>query len=438
MSVVERETDVLVVGAGPAGLAAAWALRQAGAGNVTVLERESEPGGVPRHCHHLGFGLRDLGVALTGPSYARMRVERAVAAGAEVLTGTSVTGWTAPLIGPGPFVAEVTSPEGPELVRARAVVLATGARERSRAARGIPGDRPEGVYTTGLLQQMVYLHHLPVGRRAVIVGAEHVSYSALLTLRHAGVEPVAMVTGHRRPQTYRVFHELSQVALAVPVLTLTTVERIEGHGRVSAIHVRHEDGRRARIPCDTVILTGDWIPDHELAVAGGLGLDPGTKGPEVDARLRTWVPGVFAAGNLVHPVLSADVAASNAMALVAAVADHLRRPNPGGRVLGVPLQASGGLGWVFPQRVVPGGPQPPHGPVVLWPAQELQTGAIQVRQGDQVLARVHHNHRVTPSRPFGISAGWIDQVDPEGPPVQIQAIRPGLGHAGKPSDDRPR
>ena len=165
--------DALVVGAGPAGLAAATALRSGGAGTVVVVDRENEAGGIPRLCEHTGFGLRDLRRVLSGPAYARRWIERAVACGVDIRTRTMVTGWAAP------GRAEVTGPSGVLEMDARAIVLATGARERPRAARLIPGTRPSGIFTTGQLQQWVHREHLPVGRRAVVVGAEHISYSAV-------------------------------------------------------------------------------------------------------------------------------------------------------------------------------------------------------------------------------------------------------------------
>jgi len=172
-------TTVVVVGAGPAGLAAARELGTAGVGPVVVVEREAAAGGVPRHCDHSGFGLQDLRRSLTGPAYARLLTRRATAAGVALRLSTTATD-----VADDGSVALV-GPDGIDVVRPRAVVLATGARERPRSARLVPGDRPAGVFTTGQLQQWVLLAHLPVGRRAVVVGAEHVAYSAVLTLRHA-------------------------------------------------------------------------------------------------------------------------------------------------------------------------------------------------------------------------------------------------------------
>ena len=181
--------DVAIIGAGPAGLTAATYLVRSTLLNVVVLERESEPGGIPRHSDHLGYGIRDLKTFITGPAYARRLAAEALRVGVTIRTDTMVTGWA------GDTTLELTSPRGREQLEARAVILATGARERPRAARLIPGDRGAGVYTTGHLQNVVHLKHGSVGRRAVVVGAELVSYSAVLTLRQAGCAAALMTTG---------------------------------------------------------------------------------------------------------------------------------------------------------------------------------------------------------------------------------------------------
>ena len=212
---------VAVVGGGPAGLAAAVELRRRGVREVVVLEREPEAGGIPRHAKHAGFGLRDLRRPLSGPAYARRWVELAREAGVEVLEETMVTGWgeggrpaaaadgltgssrRAGASGPGSL--ELTSPRGRSTLEPAAIVLATGCRERPRSARLVPGSRPAGVMTTGMLQQLVYLRGLPAGRRALVVGAEHVSFSAILTLAHGGADTVALTTELRRHASLAAF-----------------------------------------------------------------------------------------------------------------------------------------------------------------------------------------------------------------------------------------
>ncbi len=304
----ERAVDVLVVGAGPAGLATAAGLAAAGAGRVEVLERERQAGGVPRHCHHGGFGDRAVaGLAvpgLSGPRYARRCVEAAVRAGATVRTGVTATGWA------GPRTLDTTSPGGLERLTARAVVLATGARERPRAARLVPGSRPAGVYTTGELQQAVHVFGQRVGTRAVVVGAEAVSYAALDTLRRAGVRVVAHVAPAARPDAPAARVAVARLWHGIPLLTDTDVAELVGRGRLSGVRLRHRTGRSAQVACDTVVFTGDFVPDHELARRGGVPLAPGTRGPDVDAAFRTARHGVFAVGNVAHAVEPARVVAA--------------------------------------------------------------------------------------------------------------------------------
>ena len=259
----DRHEPVVIIGAGPSGLAAAAAI--APHAQVLVLERETQAGGIPRHCMHTGFGLRDLHRSMSGPAYARGLVMRALDAGARLETRTMVTGWA------DPNTLEVTSPEGRRRISASAIVLATGARERARAARHIPGDRPAGVYTTGQLQQAVHLFHQRIGSRAVVVGAEAVSWSAVLTLREAGCDVVTLTTRHERPDVYAPVPLVGRFALRVGVRTSTRVTAVLGHGRVTGVEVEHlHTGAREVIACDTVVFTGDWIPDHELARAAGL------------------------------------------------------------------------------------------------------------------------------------------------------------------------
>jgi thioredoxin reductase len=341
--------DALVVGAGPAGLAAATALKAAGTGRVMVLDREDEAGGTPRLCEHTGFGWRDLRRILTGPAYARRWVERAAAGGVDIRTSSMVTAWAAP------GQVEVTGPDGLLRVEARVVVLATGARERPRAARLVPGTRPPGIFTTGQLQQWVHRQHLPLGGRALIVGAEHVSYSAVLTLRDAGVVPVALATDLPQTQTFRSFDLATRVGLRVPVWTRTAVTGVTGRDRVEAVLLRGADGTERTVAVDVVVFSGDFIPDNELARLAQLTIDPGTKGPACDGDGMTTSPGVFATGNLVHPAETADVAARRAMSVGRAAATWLRDgdrhpvdPAP------VRLRVADPLLWTVPNRAEPG------------------------------------------------------------------------------------
>ena len=417
--------DVVVVGAGPAGLSAARELRRLGVGSVLVADREAAAGGVPRHSFHTGYGLRDRRRVMTGPSYAQALAGAAVAAGAQLRTGTTVTGLA--LCSGGPHQVTLTSAAGIETVPAAAVLLATGCRERPRAARLVPGDRPAGVMTTGELQQRVYLGGERLAGRALVVGAEHVSFSAAVTLAHAGAEVVALVTGHERQQSYAAFRLGAALRWRIPVWTRVTVSRIVAgqgaeRGRLAGVEVTR-DGTARFVPCETVVFTGDWIPDHELARRAGLGLDPGTRGPAVDTALATSVPGVFAAGNLVHAAETADIAALSGRHAAQWVTAFLRGEPGAGPVVParVPVLVEPPLRWISP-NVAGAGAAPPLGRFVLRSGEFRRGARLEARQDGRLLTR-SRPVRLIPERPVHLAAGWLDQVDKAGGPVRVVTSR---------------
>jgi NADPH-dependent 2,4-dienoyl-CoA reductase/sulfur reductase-like enzyme len=409
--------DVLVIGGGPAGLTAAAHLAPRVPGQVLVLEREPEAGGIPRHSDHTGYGVRDLRRVMTGPAYARRLTADALRAGAVVRTRATVTHWT------GDRTVEFTSPEGRFRVEPRAVVLATGARERPRAARRVPGDRPAGVYTTGRLQTDVHLHHRTPGTRAVVVGAELVSWSAAVTLRGAGCRVALMTSEYARTESYTAFDLGGRALLRVPVAHRTRVVRIIGRPRVEAVEAEDLDtGARRTVPCDTVVFTGDWIPDHELARSAGLELDPHTRGPLVDTALRTSRPGVFAAGNLLHPVDTADIAALDGRHVADTVVAHLGAAGtaePDGPAAGVRLLADGPLRWISPGVLRPGDPAPPRGRLLLWTDEFIRVPTVTVRQGGRVVSRRRVAWPAAPGRVFRVPFSVIRGISPGGGPVTL-------------------
>ncbi|MFC9605300.1 NAD(P)/FAD-dependent oxidoreductase [Streptomyces niveus] len=406
----ERAVDVLVVGAGPAGLALASRLAATGSVGVEVVDREDEPGGVPRHCFHSGFGLRDAGRPMTGPAYALHWADAAVHAGATLRTGVTVTGWSDPVEpATAPLGVDVTSPAGPERITARAVVLATGARERPRATRLVPGTRPAGVFTTGELQRTVHVHHRPAGRRAVVVGAESVSYSAVRTLREAGVEVVAMVTELPYHQAAPVTALDARLRHGVPLLVGARVGELLGRGRLSGVALRHRDGRRTTIACDTVVFTGDWIPDHELARRGGVPLDRATRGPAVDGSFRTDRAGVFAVGNLLHAVEPAGTAAREGLLAAGPVLRHL---TDGARpAVRVPVEVDAPLLWIAPNRIDPADPCVATGGFTLRTESRLGPwSTLVVSRGGRVLHRQRLLRSAVPNRTLRLSAAWTANV----------------------------
>lgn len=408
-----RRASVLVVGGGPAGLTAAAAIAPQVAGEVVVIEREAETGGIPRHSDHLGYGIRDLQRFISGPAYARRLTESAVVAGATLETSAMVTGWA------GERTMDVTSPSGRYAVDADVIVLATGARERPRPARRIPGDRPAGIYTTGQLQNLVHLHHFDVGERAVVVGAELVSWSAVMTLREAGCRTVAMTTHYDKSESYVAFRVPGQLALRVPVVAHTRLVRINGRRRVESVEVEDlRTGHRRIIECDTVVMTGDWIPDHELVRSGGLDLDAGTLGPLVDTTLTTSRRGVFAIGNLLHPVDTADVAALDGRHVAAHVVAALRAgEQPTTRGVGLATEAP--LRWVAPQIWRPGGPDPARGRLLLWTDEFRRFPTIVACQNGREIGSARLPWPAAPGRVFRVPFNVVTDALVDDGPVRL-------------------
>ena len=404
---------VVVVGGGPAGLAAALELRRRDTTDVVVLDREQVAGGIPRHARHQGFGLRDLRRPLSGPAYARRYARLAEEAGAEIRTETMVTGWSPD----GPL--ELTGPRGREVLTSDAIILSTGCRERPRSARLVPGSRPDGVMTTGTLQQLVYLKRLPVGERALVVGAEHVSFSALLTLAHGGARAVGMTTELPRHQTLPLFRAGASLRWRTPLWMRTAVTAIHGRPRVEEVELTDLDSGMTRaVACDTVVFTADWIPDHELAVMGGLAMDPGTGGPRVDAALRTSRPGVFAAGNLLHGAETADVAAlSGRHAAVGAAAFVRGSAWPDASV---PIECEPPLRWISPSAVAPpGAGRPPRDRFMLRSHAFVARPRVEIAQEGATLwsGRIRS---LVPGRSARLPAGWVESVDAAGGAVSVR------------------
>lgn len=389
-------TDVLIIGAGPTGLSAAAVLAAQGV-RVRVIDRDEAAGGVPRHSDHPGYGLRE-GRVLTGPAYARRLVARATEAGARIDVRATVTDLR-PIAGGGAEV-DITSPGGRETESARAVVLATGCRERPRSARLVPGSRPSGVLTTGWLQRLVHLGHGSPGRRAVVVGAEHVSYSAVVTLADAGCRTVAMVTQAQEHVSFAAFDLSARARYRFPLLTRTRVAEIHGGDRVTGVTIERADGRRAHVECDTVIFTGDWMPESDLAVRAGIDRDPRTHGPLVDTRARTRTPGIFAAGNVIHPASTADSCARDGGHIAAAVLPWLSDstwPDTWSTI-----EVAAPLLWSAPGLFVPG----ESGPLRLQTAQAANGPRLVIEQDGRAIWRGRLPY-IRPTRPFALPAAAL-------------------------------
>ncbi len=398
--------DVVIVGGGPAGLAAAVALRRAGAGRVAVFEREQELGGIPRHTNHTGFGLRDLHRVMSGPRYAQRYIQMAERAGVSLHPGVLATSFLAGAM----IDVTRTGIQGLETVETRALLVATGVRERPRAARQIPGDRPAGVMTTGALQQLVRAK-LPVGRRAVIVGAEHVSFSAVMTLAHAGCSTAALLTDQAHHQTYAPLAWATTGRRRIPIITEVTVVEIVGKRRVEAVVL--SNGRR--IACDTVVFTADWIPDHELARSAGLPIDPASRAISVSSGLHTSQSGVFAAGNVLHGAETAEVCAFDGCHAAHSIARWLGggpwpdRP--------VPIVCDAPLIWSAPHALADTGA--PRRRILLRTSAPVPR--ITARQGERELWVGRPHGTPEPLRSMWIPDTWRSEVDFAAGPITLTA-----------------
>lgn len=347
MKVINK--DAVIIGGGPAGLAAAIQLKKKGIDDILILEREKHLGGILRQCIHDGFGLTRFGESLSGPEYAQRFIDEANKLGIEAIVDTTVLSIT-----PDKIVNAINR-EGSVFYKAKAVILAMGCRERARGALGIPGSRPSGIYNAGVAQSYINLHNTMVGKEVVILGSGDIGMimARRLTLEGAHVKAVFEVMPYASGLPRNIEQCLNDYG--IPLYISHTVTKVHGQRRIEGVTVSKVDETLCPIPgtekyfsCDTLILSVGLIPENELSLMAGVELDTHTRGAYVDDSYQTSCPGIFAAGNVLHVHDLVDFVSIEAEKMADAVAEYIQSgflPDAG-----VPIIAGQNIGHAIPQK----------------------------------------------------------------------------------------
>lgn len=346
--------DIVIIGGGPAGLAAAEAAVQAGARDVLILERDTRLGGILNQCIHNGFGLHTFKEELTGPEYAARFEARVRALQIEYKLGTMVLS-----ISPKKTVTAVSREEGLVTIEAKAVILAMGCRERARGALNIPGFRPAGIFSAGTAQRLVNMEGYMPGREVVILGSGDIGLimARRMTLEGAKVRVVAELQPYSGGLKRNIVQCLDDYG--IPLKLSHTVTEIHGKERVTGVTISAVDENLKPIPgteefysCDTLLLSVGLIPENELSTGAGVALSRVTNGPVVNESLETNVPGIFACGNVLHVHDLVDYVSEEAAAAGRAAAVYLQQGEQR-EDKAIHINASGGVRYTVPSIIRP-------------------------------------------------------------------------------------
>ena len=389
-----KNVELVIIGGGPAGLAAAVEARRQGVKGLLVLERDNKLGGILNQCIHNGFGLHTFKEELTGPEYAARFIEQAKELDIPCKLNTMVLD-----LAPDKTVTAMNKEDGLFQLHPKAVVLAMGCRERPRGALNIPGSRPAGIFTAGTAQRLVNLEGQLPGRDVVILGSGDIGLimARRMTLEGAKVHAVAELLPYSGGLRRNIVQCLED--FGIPLLLSHTVVRIEGRARVTAVTLARVDDARRPIPgtertypCDTLLLSCGLLPENELSRGAGVALDLVTGGPVVDQDLETSVPGVFACGNVLHVHDLVDYVSAESERAGAAAAAYVLAGQTEPDAPAVALKNGEGVTYTVPQLIRPG-PQPKPAEVFFRVNRVTKLAAILVRDGaGKEVARFRRGH----------------------------------------------
>ena len=382
-----EKVDVLIVGAGPAGMAAAIAAKEAGVDNLLVLEREANMGGILRQCIHNGFGLHRFKEELTGPEYAQRDIDKVKELGIEVRCGTTVLS-----IDENRFVTAVSKEKGVQLFEAGALILAMGCRERPRGALATPGTRCAGIYSAGTAQKFVNLEGYMPGKRVVILGSGDIGLIMARRMTLQGAKVLACV--ELMPYSSGLNRNIVQCLhdYDIPLLLSHTVIDIQGKERLTGVTVAEVDAKRQPIPgteqhfdCDTLLLSVGLLPENELTRQADVEMSNLTSGAVVDDTLQTSKEGIFACGNVLHVHDLVDFVSAESFKAGKAAAAYVQGKKRTGRYVSV--KDGDGVRGVVPQKLLIPDGEVESVQIMFRPAGVYENAYIRVTDGEKELIK---------------------------------------------------